>query len=74
MFDFKIVFDNDVFFIEIFGIDENENYDKRTAKKKQLCKDNNLKLIDLYGYDLLKTTDEIYEMLLRKIEKLKEEC
>lgn len=72
-FDFKIEFNNKAYFIEIFGIDENEIYDKKTAEKKQLCRDNNLKLIDLYGYDLLKSTDDIYQVLIRKINKLKEE-
>ena len=76
-FDFKINLDNKDYFIEIFGIDKNEKYDKRKAEKKQLCKENNIKLIDLYGHDLLKPTDKIYEMLIDKINKideLKEVC
>ena len=76
-FDFKIKLNNEDYFIEIFGIDKNEKYDKRKTEKKQLCKENNIKLIDLYGHDLLKTTDEIYEMLIDKINKideLKEVC
>ena len=71
-FDFTIYIDDRRYFVEIFGIEGNDKYDKKISKKKQLCKNNNLKLIDLYGDDLLKTTDEIYEMLIEKINKLKE--
>lgn len=72
-FDFTIYIDDRRYFVEIFGIEGNDKYDKKISKKKQLCKNNNLKLIDLYGDDLLKTTDEIYEMLIEKINKLKGE-
>lgn len=71
-FDFKVKLNNEEYFIEIFGIDKNEKYDKRKLEKKQLCQDNNIKLIDLYGHDLLKNTDEIYEMLIEKIKKINE--
>jgi len=71
-FDFKIKIGGEEYFIEIFGIDGDEKYDARKVEKKKLCKDNNIKLIDLYGKDLLQTTDAIYEMLIGKINKLKE--
>lgn len=71
-FDFKIKIGGEEYFIEIFGIDRNEEYDKRKLEKKKLCKDNNIKLIDLYGKDLLQTAEQIYEMLISKINKIKE--
>lgn len=72
-FDFKIKIGGEEYFIEIFGIDSNEKYNKRKLEKKQLCEENNIRLIDLYGEDLLKTADQIYEMLISKINKIKEE-
>lgn len=69
-FDFTIYINDKRYFIEIFGIEGNDKYDKKTEEKKQLCKDNKLNLISLYSKDVLKTTDEIYKMLIDKINKL----
>ena len=69
-FDFTIYINDKRYFVEIFGIEGSDKYDKKTEEKKWLCKNNKLKLIDLYSKDLLKTTDEIYKMLIEKINKL----
>ena len=52
---------------------KNESYEKRKQEKIQLCKDNNIPLIQLYQKDLYsKTNKEIYETLLRRIDDLEE--
>lgn len=72
-FDFTISIDNEKYFVEIFGITGNEDYNKKTKEKIKLCKDNNLKLIEFYPDDIGKNLfDKIYKMLIDSINKLKE--
>lgn len=67
-FDFTIYIDNKIYFIEIFGMVGKEKYDIKTADKILICKQNNIKLIDLYGKDIAYSTiDEIYDLLINLI-------
>lgn len=71
-FDFIIKQNNNTYFIEIFGITGNENYDNKTKEKIQLCKDNNLKLIEFYPNDIGQNSFyEIYILLQEKIKNFK---
>ena len=72
-FDFVINLNGKKYYVELFGIEKNESYEKRKQEKIQLCKDNNIPLIQLYQKDLYsKTNKEIYETLLRRIDDLEE--
>lgn len=69
--DFVAEIDEQTYFIEVFGITNSSSYDKRTEEKIRLCKENGLKLIEIYPEDIWgKTQDEIYEMLLDRINSL----
>lgn len=71
-FDFIVKVDKEEYFIEIFGITGNEDYDKKSEIKMKLCEDNNIPLIPIYKEDILHITfDEMYENLKNKIEDLK---
>lgn len=73
-FDFILHIDNNKYFIEIFGITGNENYDLKTKEKIQICNENKIKLIPLYGEDLaFKNIDEIKEMIDTKIKNINNE-
>jgi hypothetical protein len=68
-FDHVIFFNNDIYFIEIFGIMEYKWYRDKTVRKIKLCEDNDLKLIDLYKEDFKKKNEkQLYEMLMERIE------
>lgn len=71
-FDFCIYDDSfNIIFIEIFGIVGRESYDKKTKEKIQLCKDNNLPLIDLYYKDIAgKSSTQLYSLLQQKLSAL----
>ena len=72
-FDFTLEFDNEIFFIEIFGITGNKKYDAKVQEKIQLCKDNNLNLIEFYPNDIGHNSfKEIYELLMDNVNKLKQ--
>ena len=67
-FDFRIKINGKYFFIELFGIEGNDLYDRRKDEKIKLCLENNIPLIQLYQSDIYaKTNDEIYDTLLNKI-------
>jgi hypothetical protein len=71
-FDFTLEFDNELFFIEIFGITGNEKYDNKVKEKIQLCKDNKINLIEFYPNDIGHNSfDEIYKLLIDNVNKLK---
>lgn len=71
-FDFIVNINEDKYFIEIFGIEGSEKYDKKVKEKINLCKINNLKLIPLYGEDIcFKNIDEINNEIMRKIHEFK---
>lgn len=72
-FDFVINLDNKLHFVEIFGIVHNEKYDLKTKYKIDICKQNNIKLIQLYPFDFhAKTQQQLYDYLLEQIESKKE--
>ena len=72
-FDFTLEFDNELFFIEIFGITGNEKYDNKVKEKIQLCIDNKLNLIEFYPNDIsYNSFDEIYKLLVDNVNKLKQ--
>lgn len=72
-FDFVINVNNQKYYIELFGIEGNELYEKRKQDKIRICKENNIPLIQLYQSDIyLKTNKEIYETLLNYIDNLQE--
>ena len=72
-FDFCIMIDTKLFFIEIFGIDNNEKYDKKTEEKIQICKKYEIPLISLYSFDFLnKSDDELLEYIFTQLNRLKE--
>ena len=72
-FDFVVELNNRKYYIELFGIEGNELYEKRKKEKIQICEENNIPLIQLYQSDIYsKTNQEIYETLFNYIEDLKE--
>ena len=72
-FDFTLEFDNELFFIEIFGITGNEKYDAKVQEKIKLCKDNKLNLIEFYPNDIGHNSfEEIYKLLIDRIEQIKQ--
>lgn len=67
-FDFTIFHKGEVFFIEIFGMYDRDDYSKIADTKKGICIDNNINLIDLYPRDFKnKKEDDLYEMLMQII-------
>lgn len=70
-FDFVISMNNEKYYVELFGIEGNEFYEKRKKEKIQICKDNNLKLLQIYQYDIYsRTNEEILNMLIKKISEV----
>lgn len=73
-FDFRINIDNTLYYVELFGIEGNEKYEKRKQEKIDLCKKNNIPLIQLYQADIYsKTSKEIYEILINYTQKILKE-
>ena len=67
------IVNNYTYFVEIFGIEGVDRYYKKTEDKIKICKDNSLKLIDLYSNDILDNNfDELYDLIISKINKFKE--
>lgn len=74
-FDFRIKINGKIYYIELFGIQGNELYEKRKQEKIKLCEDNNIPLIQFYQSDIYsKTNKEIYETLLKYIEEILKEA
>jgi len=72
-FDFTVKYNNNIYPIEIFGIMEYEWYREKTNNKINLCKDNGIKLIDLYKEDFKKMDkDKLYKMLMIKIKDIEQ--
>lgn len=70
-FDYLINIDGKEYYIEIFGITANKKYDVRKAEKIQLCKDHNVPLITFeFGDFWSNTNDEVYQLLLSKIDDI----
>jgi len=70
-FDFTVKYNNKIYPIEIFGIMEFEWYREKTKMKIDLCKDNNINLIDLYKEDFKKMDkNKLYEMLMKRIKEI----
>lgn len=71
-FDFVIDFNNEKYFIEIFGITNSSNYNRKIKDKINLCKQYNLKLVEIYPDDFKSYKyDYLYNMLIDKINNLK---
>ena len=71
-FDFVIDFNDEKYFIEIFGITNSSSYDKKIKDKINLCKQYNLKLVEIYPKDFKSYKyDYLYNMLIDKINKIK---
>lgn len=70
-FDFTLDINDRKYFIEIFGITGNKKYDDKIEEKIEVCKSNNLNLIDLYGDDIGgKSFEDIYKLLNKRIDKI----
>lgn len=68
-FDYVLNFNNEEYFVEIFGITDNKDYEEKTKYKVQLCKENKLKLIAIYPKDFKSyKLDELHKMLEEKID------
>lgn len=73
-FDFMVLINDIKYYIELFGIEGNEEYDKRKQEKIRICSQYNILLIDLYQKDIYaKTNHEIYTNLMNRI-KMLENC
>lgn len=71
-FDFTILFGDNTYFVEIFGMYNLESYRKIADKKKALCLHNSIKLISLYPDDIkYADVDELYDLLMQEIDKRK---
>lgn len=69
--DFEIVYQNENYFVEIFGITQTPSYDIKIKKKQLACKKNNIKLISIFPEDIMyKNYDKLYQMLKTKISHL----
>lgn len=67
-FDFIVTINNNKYFIEIFGIEGNDKYDKKRLEKIQLCKDNNIPLIQYYPDEFLSSNqEELYSNFIDKV-------
>lgn len=70
-FDFRVNIGGKLYYIELFGIEGNEKYEKRKQEKIDLCEKYNIPLIQLYQADIYsKTNKEIYETLLNYIKEI----
>lgn len=70
-FDHVICLKGKRYFVEIFGMTDNKDYENRIVHKKQLCKENNLPLIEIYPKDFTSyKLDDIHKMLEEKIKFL----
>jgi hypothetical protein len=67
-FDFVLSLYGLKYYIEIFGIEFDDFYNIRKKEKIDICKNNNIPLIDIYRCDLYnKTHKQVYDILLDKI-------
>jgi hypothetical protein len=70
-FDFILELNNKIYFIEIFGIENNDFYNNRKEEKIKICKDKNIPLIDLYKQDIIcKSETELFNLLQENINNL----
>lgn len=66
--DFEIIYQNENYFVEIFGITQNQNYDIKTKNKQLVCKKYNIKLLSIFPEDIMyKNYDQLYQMMKSKI-------
>lgn len=67
-FDFMILINDAKYYIELFGIERNPNYDNRKQEKIEICAQYHIPLIDLYQGDIYaKTNQEICSNLMDRI-------
>jgi len=66
--DFIITYYNKKFCIEIFGIENNKNYDIKTKNIINICKENNIPLICFYPKDFWSiSNEELFILLINKL-------
>ena len=69
-FDYKLQTNSKNIFVEIFGITNNKEYNKKITDKIRLCNKHNLILIDLYPSDFdTRNLNKLYDMLKGKLKK-----
>ena len=72
--DYKINYDNDIFYIEVFGMSgstyTNRKYDETKEMKIKLCKENNIPMIYLYPKDFKLVNKKFEEHILSKIKNI----
>ena len=67
-FDFTVEYNNDKYFIEIFGMTGIKEYDLKAKEKIDICKENNLNIIPLYPEDFnMSNMNYTYSTLKDKI-------
>lgn len=72
-FDFVILINDTKYYVELFGIEGNEDYDNRKKEKIEICSQYNVPLIDLYQKDIYaKTNKEIYTNLINRIKLIED--
>ncbi|MCA1021653.1 homing endonuclease associated repeat-containing protein [Halobacillus litoralis] len=70
-FDFVITYEDIKYFIEIFGIVSRSGYEETIKDKISLCKNGQLKLIEIYPEDFYSCSlNELYKMMTSKIRNL----
>lgn len=73
-FDFKIEFNSTIYLVEVFGLmGYNQVYRDKTKWKIDICKENNIKLIEIYPSDISNNLDEVYNVLINKINSINQE-
>ena len=75
--DYKINYDNNIFYIEVFGMSgstyTNRKYDETKEMKIKLCKENNIPIIYLYPEDFKLVNKKFEEYILNKIDNIMKE-
>ena len=73
-FDFSILINGNKYYIEMFGIEGNELYEKRKQEKIDVCNKHSVPLIQLYQSDIYaKTNEEIYNYIMNYIKDIEKE-
>ncbi|MGO1042163.1 homing endonuclease associated repeat-containing protein [Clostridioides difficile] len=68
-FDFEINLKNKKYYVEIFGLMIYEKYRNKTEWKIDICKKNNINLIDIYPQDFSYNLNELYDFFMQKLLK-----
>ena len=71
-FDFVIKQNGIDYYVELFGISNNKKYNQRKQEKIQICKDNNIPLIEIYEDDVFGVLHEDLHIFIQ--EKINKFC